>query len=378
MIYRKEFFVVKKLKLAFFLISHKAHIHHVIPIACAASMVEDFDVDILTSTEENKDIIQSLLKYYPNHRCNLIFLKPTKFYSFTRQFKFKLYPTYSSVIKKNYEKIVTYDVLLTPQWHLNRIMNRNETNNIKFILLTHGSGDSPVSYSTKMKDYDLNLLGSEEIVRLAAEHGLGQKSILKSIGYAKLEMVSKIKTAKVFENGRPTIFFNPSYVKDFSSWYDWGTYILDYFSQNNKFNLIFAPHIKLFQNKSQYAKSLKRKYSFAKNIIIDVGSDALIDMTYTKFADIYIGDISSQGYEFLYKPRPCVFLNPYGNKDVKMWELGDVVCDIRDLESAINDAFVNHSKYKKKQEEEFAKRFSITDVPPGERAAQAIKEFLNV
>ena len=33
-------------------------------------------------------------------------------------------------------------------------------------------------------------------------------------------------------------------------------------------------------------------------------------MTYTKQADIYLGDVSSQVYEFMLKPRPCIFFNP--------------------------------------------------------------------
>lgn len=29
-------------------------------------------------------------------------------------------------------------------------------------------------------------------------------------------------------------------------------------------------------------------------------------MTYTPAADIYLGDVSSQSYEFLLDPRPCL------------------------------------------------------------------------
>ncbi len=34
-------------------------------------------------------------------------------------------------------------------------------------------------------------------------------------------------------------------------------------------------------------------------------------MSYTTAADIYLGDVSSQVYEFLYEPRPCLFLNSH-------------------------------------------------------------------
>jgi len=101
-------------------------------------------------------------------------------------------------------------------------MNRPETKYMKFVLITHGSGDSPVSYSKSMTEYDLNLLGSDEIVRLGKEKGLGEKTLLKNIGYAKLDLALKMESKKIFSNGNPTFLFNPSYVKQYSSWNAWG------------------------------------------------------------------------------------------------------------------------------------------------------------
>ncbi len=365
---------MKDYKLAFFLIGHKAHIHHVIPIACACSVIEGFQVDVLTSTEVNYRIINDLLELYPDNKCNVVLLKPTKWYELTRKFKKKPYPTYDNIINNNFDRIVSYDVLLTPQHYLNRIMDRDEAKNKTYVLLTHGSGDSPVSYSKAKSRYDLTLLGSDEIIRLAKANGLEGNTIYKSIGYAKLEIAEKLKTDKPFNNNLPTVVYNPSYVKKYSSWDKWGYQILDYFAHQSKFNLIFAPHLKLFQNKS--IKKLRNRYSSCDNILIDTDTDALIDMTYTKYADIYLGDISSQGYEFLYKPRPCVFLNPENKEMIKMWELGDVISDINDFDIAINNALKNHINYIEIQKEEFSKRFSVTDVLPGERGAQVIKEFM--
>ena len=84
------------------LISHKAHIHHVVSIAASTSLVEEFEVDILTSTKENFKIIKSLIDLFPNNRCKLQLIKPTRLYTITRMYKRKLYPTYSNVIRNNY------------------------------------------------------------------------------------------------------------------------------------------------------------------------------------------------------------------------------------------------------------------------------------
>ena len=43
----------------------------------------------------------------------------------------------------------------------------------------------------------------------------------------------------------------------------------------------------------------------APNLRFDPGSPASTDMTYTRAADIYLGDVSSQVYEFIAEPRPC-------------------------------------------------------------------------
>src|SRR3546814_17702316 len=60
---------------------------------------------------------------------------------------------------------------------------------------------------------------------------------------------------------------------------------------------------------------------------IDLGSERSIDMSYTGSADLYLGDVSSQVAEYLYRPRPCVFLNAQGvdwqeDPNYRFWSLG--------------------------------------------------------
>jgi hypothetical protein len=73
-----------------------------------------------------------------------------------------------------------------------------------------------------------------------------------------------------------------------------------------------------------------RKYMDLDHMLIDLGSRRSIDMTYLSAADAYLGDVSSQVFEFILKPRPCVFLNPRGlawrdDPDFASWRLGPVV-----------------------------------------------------
>jgi hypothetical protein len=63
-------------------------------------------------------------------------------------------------------------------------------------------------------------------------------------------------------------------------------------------------------------------------------------MTYTGQGDIYLGDVSSQVYEFIARPRPCVFLNAHGvawgdDPNYLFWRMGEVIDRIDDLLPAL-------------------------------------------
>src|SRR3546814_7435043 len=93
--------------------------------------------------------------------------------------------------------------------------------------------------------------------------------------------------------------------------------------------------------------------------MIDLASDRLFDMSYTSGADIYLGDVSSQVYEFLATPRPCLFLNAHqvdwvGDPDYLFWTLGDVVDDLARLPDALERAPVRHPLYADAQRERLA------------------------
>src|SRR3546814_16391226 len=85
--------------------------------------------------------------------------------------------------------------------------------------------------------------------------------------------------------------------------------VLDLFANSNRYNLIFAPHVRLFDPPAAECYAQFERYRKLPHMHIDLGSERSIDMSYTGSADLYLGDVSSQVAEYLYRPRPCVFLN---------------------------------------------------------------------
>jgi hypothetical protein len=106
-------------------------------------------------------------------------------------------------------------------------------------------------------------------------------------------------------------------------------------------------------------------------------------MSYTDAADIYLGDVSSQVYEFLYRPRPCLFLNSHGipwqgDPNFKHWTAGPVIDSPAQLAQGLRQAIDTHTtQYLPIQQSLRETSFDITDTPPSERAAEALLKFMD-
>jgi hypothetical protein len=98
-------------------------------------------------------------------------------------------------------------------------------------------------------------------------------------------------------------------------------------------------------------------------------------MTHLLGADIYLGDISSQVFEFLVRPRPCLFLNPHrlpwrDDPDFASWHLGPVVETIGEMAQRLAAAADWQPEFAPRQARAFAEAFAEPDpLPAPERAA---------
>ena len=100
-------------------------------------------------------------------------------------------------------------------------------------------------------------------------------------------------------------------------------------------------------------------------------------------ADLYLGDVSSQVYEFIINPRPCLFLNTNGidyKEDInyRFWQSGLVIDSIKNLDSDLSQAFLSFDEYRPVQEKLNLENYFVQEgSSPSIRAAQAIIKFLN-
>ncbi len=250
------------------------------------------------------------------------------------------------------------------------------------ILVPHGAGSRAVSYLPETADFDFVLPPGEHCAQRMLAEKLIRPGHYAVPGYCKFDSTVKLyrDSARLFANQRPVVLYNPHRERILSSWPVFIEPILEYFSKQDEFNLIVAPHVKMFRRLPERVRQKWRDRGTA-NIVIDPGSWSSVDNTYTMAASIYLGDVSSQVYEFLAVPRPCIFLNPSranwkDNKDFMQWHLGDVIETPAELPAALRQAQARHALYARQQAETAAR--ALGDVSPGAlvRAADAIHDYL--
>ncbi|WP_340266053.1 hypothetical protein [Sphingobium mellinum] len=250
----------------------------------------------------------------------------------------------------------------------------------------HGAGDRAIGFDPASGRFDHVLCSGPKVRRrLIVEAGVDPASI-SIVGYPKFDMVRQTGRPRMARD-RPVVLYSPHVSPHLSSWYRHGRAVLDHFVRHDDRELIFAPHVMLFERPFvltvdkltvNRAGRIDNRYLHGDNIHIDLGSRASTDMSYTMAADIYLGDASSQVYEFLLHPRPCIFLDSHGtdwqnDPNYAHWHAGEVISDPAELGPALERADALHqSRYRAVQEQLFADSFDLDGRPSSERAAEVI------
>jgi hypothetical protein len=298
------------------------------------------------------------------------------------------------IYRDNLDFFRSLDALVVAEKTSLILKTRYKLDHLKIIHTRHGAGDRAIGFDKASARFDHVLVSGEKIrQRLTSETGVADERI-SVVGYPKFDAVETSPAVHpLCEDGRPVVLYNPHVSPHLSSWYRWGRQVLDWFVEHDEYHLIFAPHVMLFERpfvltidqlRIDRPGHVDERYLRAPHIHIDLGSRASTTMRYTNRADIYIGDVSSQVYEFMLRPRPCLFLNAQGmdhadDPNFTHWKAGPVVSDMDDFGTALEATQAQHGEiYRPVQQALFAHSFDLTNQPSSERAARAVAGVLGL
>jgi hypothetical protein len=373
-----------------FLYNHDAthQVPHTISIASALA-ARGIDVTILTSSEAQREIAAALLR--PDVGCRFVSLQVGLIARTLDRALHSVAPFRRlAILRENRGIFAGFDALVVPETTTAFLKTRYGMRTPKLIYQPHGAGDGEAGFQPITAAFDLVLLSGPKLQQRMLELELIRPCGFEVVGYPKFDVAGLTRPPKLFANDRPTVLYNPHFNPYLSSWYTIGRDILRWFAGQDRFNLIFAPHVMLFKRRvhtslihgrMQIRPSIPRMALAGSSVHVDTGSRRSIDMSYVEMADIYLGDVSSQIYEWIRRPRPAIFLNSPKRvwRDVpayRHWRLGEIVEDMAALPGALTRAASGEDGFRAAQAQALSQTFSVTDQPAGERAADAIINFL--
>lgn len=263
-----------------------------------------------------------------------------------------------------------YPVLVTTESTSARL-RKNPRFRSALVRIRHGVGDTATRVDdTRLEQFDLSLVGGEKDKRRLIEHGLATEDNCLVTGYAKFELMGS--PVRLFQNDQTVALYNPHSRPDLSSWFDQGEALVREMEGIENWNFVVAPHVKTVGGPDvEPARN---------NVLVDRGSVRSIDMTYTQSASVYIGDASSQVYEFLIRPRPCIFVNAHGmewqgKEQFAHFRLGQVIERPDELGPALARAERLQPEFEPLQRAAMQDSIDDSPIPASTRQANAILEL---
>lgn len=372
------------MKVVFPFIAQFHQVLHSLPIALQlARRHPDIEVHVVGATPGHLDFVQRLVREHApdvklhDDACLRVGWFERKRIARGGTIRVKAY-----ALLRNRGYFAGFDAVITPE-RSSLFLKKLRLPNTRLIWTRHGAGDREIGFADDIGRFDFVLLAGHKIEQRLLERQLIRPGDYATGIYAKFDWMNlQAGRQRLFVNDRPTVLYTPHFRPALSSWPKWGMRVLDFFARSDRYNLIFAPHIRLFDPPTPTCYAPFETYRKLPHMHIDLGSERSIDMSYTSVADLYLGDVSSQVAEYLYRPRPCVFLNAHGvdwqnDPNYRFWALGSVVDDEQALAPVLDGAFRTHANFEPGQRRYFDESFGIEPgVPSAARGADAIAEFL--
>ena len=364
-------------RICFLYIAQTHQILHSLPIAVElARGWPEFEVHLAATSQAHLDYIDEALARLGGAPVHQSLLGP----AWLRQMRLggATTPPKAVMLLANLATLGGYDALVTPE-RTTAMVRRLGVYRPRLIYTQHGAGDRGGPFEPRLGQFDLVMAAGPKQRDRMVDSGLVRAENCAMVGYPKFDIVEAMAPTpqRPFADDRPIVLYNPHFDPRLSSWSSWGPRVLEQLATDGRYNVIFAPHVRLFDPASAANLAAVAPFRDHPRIHVDLGGPSAIDMTYTRVADVYLGDASSQIYEFLRTPRPALFLNAHGadwrgDESYRHWRYGPVLDGPENVADAVATSIAGHDAFRAEQEAGFAASFDLQPKSSSLRAAEAI------
>jgi CDP-Glycerol:Poly(glycerophosphate) glycerophosphotransferase len=368
---------VSRVRVAVLFIGGMHQALHIAPVAAALAAREGISVSAYVANADDAAALAALIKRLGAQPLNITVMALPGWLMKLPGFK-----RLSKVMRLLFwhRDIRRHDAILTAE-RSSTLLKRLPGRMPSMIHIPHGAGDRAKGFEPRLALFDHIIVAGPKDRRRMIAQGLVDEAHITVSGAIKVAACRRMQrdSAPLFANGLPVILYNPHFDHSLGSWQRFAQPLIDAVIASDRYNLIVAPHIRMFEMASEAERDVWRRRAVAGRVIVDLDSERLNDMSYTSAADIYVGDVSSQVYEFLTVAKPCIFIDAHGaawrdNPDYAMWQFGPVCSDMAQIMDALDQATERHSDYVALQRRMVADALGDSGDRAAEIAAQQLVE----
>jgi hypothetical protein len=360
-------------QVCFLFIAQRHQMLHGVSLAVELARTGAVDVHAAVVSNGHHDYLQRLVRALGGAQITYHRLWPEDALPLRR----RSIPPKAAVLAFGLPLLRRFDVIVTPE-RTSLMLKSMGLRRQMFVHTDHGAGDRAVGYEPRISQFDLVLLAGEKQRERMGAAGLIREGGYAVVGYPKFDVVDSLggDAPALFAEARPTVLYNPHFHAQLGSWPGHGMSVLEQFARSRDYNLVFAPHVRLFDGAPARLRRQLLAFADHPHIHVDLGGERACDMTYTRLADVYLGDVSSQVYEFLRIPRPCLFIDGAGlewrgDENYAHWGFGPVIQSSDAILAAVDGARATHELFRPAQVQGFSRTFDLSG-RSSERAAAAI------
>ncbi|HEC92333.1 MAG TPA: hypothetical protein ENI51_04970, partial [Candidatus Atribacteria bacterium] len=323
-------------------------IYHSIFIAIELSNIQkDYQAVVLSTSNEASQIIEEELNSIPN-TVKFIKIKHPGYNRinfsinwFVFLCRLRMHKPCAVVVTDYYDNVFR-QLLLETYW----------------VYVPHGLANRGFAFEPHIREYNLVILPGKRDLE-GMQKRLGFLNNCEIGGYSKFDYFHyhPLEPPQLFPEKRPDILYNSHFEEKESSFFDKGLDLLRALSETNKYNIIFMPHPDLVR---KYPKLVNKSLELSNVVLI---SRPKINLEYMALADLYITDVSSSAFEFLYFNRPIIYFNTKKvPKDrYPSWRFGKVVEDLENIILEMERSLNNPQELEVQRREAFKKTFLNID-----------------
>ena len=370
-------------RIAFSFIGGAHQFWHAVPVAAALSQIPDVAITCFVVDVEDAAIMAEMLLGLHSGKVSIVVMTLPRVLQSLLTLRWRRVRSPLKIIRLAWwSRVIAQSDVIVAVERTSLLLKWLRRPTPPMVHIPHGAGDRERGYDRRIRRFDYVLAAGEKDRDRFIELGLARADRIWVSGYVKQAGMRRLHQTRprFFDNDRPTMVYNPHFSHALGSWREVGREVIAAIAADGRYNLIFAPHVRLLENASAAERHELEALARTGSVLIDLGSSRSFDMSYTATADLYLGDVSSQVYEFCSEPRPCVFINAHGvawrdDPHYAMWAFGEVIERVEQLVPALAAAFAAPAAYSAVQREAVRRSFGDPSLDAAQVAADRLVQI---